>query len=142
MGQLGMSPRRLFDNRLPFQYNFDLLHAISLKKGCYIGQEIISRGFLTGVIRKRVFPFELEDSNFTLTEANSSIKLDNGNEVGKILTFSNGSGLALINYLPLYEQALSWPLAIQHPSRGKLHSPFHAGIEKYIQEIKGKQKTL
>ena len=78
MGQLGMSPRSLFENRLPFQYNFDLLHAISLKKGCYIGQEIISRGFLTGVIRRRVFPFELEDRNFTLTEANSGIKLDSG----------------------------------------------------------------
>jgi len=46
--------------RLPFQFNYDMMNAISLKKGCYIGQEIISRGFLTGIIRKRIFPFLLD----------------------------------------------------------------------------------
>jgi folate-binding protein YgfZ len=55
-----MSPRSLFENRLPFQFNFDFLNAISLKKGCYLGQETISRGFMTSIIRKRVFPFEVE----------------------------------------------------------------------------------
>jgi len=46
-------------NKLPFQFNYDLLNAISLKKGCYIGQEIVSRGMLAGIIRRRIFPFTI-----------------------------------------------------------------------------------
>lgn len=61
MEGLGMPTRNLFENRLPFQFNFDFFNAISLKKGCYIGQEIVSRGFLTGIIRKRLFPFILDE---------------------------------------------------------------------------------
>jgi folate-binding protein YgfZ len=74
MESLGMPPRNLYENRLPFQFNFDFLNAISLKKGCYIGQEIVSRGFLTGIIRKRLIPFTIENNEQKIDE-NSVIKL-------------------------------------------------------------------
>lgn len=61
--KLGEVPHSLAHNKLPFQFNYDLLNAISLKKGCYIGQEIVSRGLLTGIIRRRIFPFTINTIN-------------------------------------------------------------------------------
>lgn len=46
-------------DKIPFQYNLDLLNGISFKKGCYLGQELISRAFHTGIVRRRVFPYHL-----------------------------------------------------------------------------------
>lgn len=41
---------------IPLEYNFDLMNAIDMHKGCYLGQELISRTLHRGVVRKRVFP--------------------------------------------------------------------------------------
>jgi folate-binding protein YgfZ len=54
---IGYTPSPLSTGKLPFQFNFDLLNAISFKKGCYLGQEIVSRSYFTGIVRRRVFPF-------------------------------------------------------------------------------------
>ena len=35
---IGFAPSKVTSNKLPFQFNFDLLNAISFKKGCYLGQ--------------------------------------------------------------------------------------------------------
>jgi len=35
---MGECPVELSQGKLPFQFNYDLLNAISLKKGCFIGQ--------------------------------------------------------------------------------------------------------
>ena len=54
-------PFEHINGRLPFQFNFDLMGgAISLKKGCFLGQEVVSRGLMAGIVRRRVFPFEIE----------------------------------------------------------------------------------
>lgn len=58
------------------------------------------------------------------------------------MTFDNGQGLALINYINLIEKKTSWPIAFNQPFEGLLHSPFEAKLEKYIEQIKGKQKIL
>ncbi|CAK4078858.1 unnamed protein product [Aphanomyces euteiches] len=42
---------------IPLEYNLDLLHGIALRKGCYVGQELISRTHYKGNIRKRIVPF-------------------------------------------------------------------------------------
>jgi folate-binding Fe-S cluster repair protein YgfZ len=39
------------------------MNAISLKKGCFLGQEIVSRGLLAGIVRRRAFPYVLRDNN-------------------------------------------------------------------------------
>lgn len=142
MEGLGMPARSLFENRLPFQFNFDFFNAISLKKGCYIGQEIISRGFLTGIIRKRLFPFVLDEQHVKVAfdEGNSTIKLENGEELGRIVTLHEGSGLALINYLPLVER--QWPIPFVSPFRGHLMCPFGDKLKRYVSDMKGKQKML
>lgn len=59
--------------KLPFQFNYDMMNAISLKKGCFLGQEIVSRGLMTGIVRRRIFPFVLDYSE-QLVEAGAEIK--------------------------------------------------------------------
>lgn len=58
---IGFTPSPLTTGKLPFQFNFDLLNAISFKKGCYLGQEIVSRSYFTGIVRRRVFPFLVDN---------------------------------------------------------------------------------
>ena len=58
---IGFTPSNLTTNKLPFQFNYDLLNAISFKKGCYLGQEIVSRSYFTGIVRRRVFPFFVDN---------------------------------------------------------------------------------
>ncbi|ETV70647.1 hypothetical protein H257_13762 [Aphanomyces astaci] len=41
---------------IPLEYNLDLLHGVSMTKGCYVGQELISRTHYKGNIRKRTLP--------------------------------------------------------------------------------------
>ncbi|MES1918728.1 Iron-sulfur clusters incorporation protein [Bonamia ostreae] len=40
----------------PFSLNYDLLNAIDFKKGCYLGQELVSQIHSTGSVRKRLLP--------------------------------------------------------------------------------------
>ncbi|ETV90294.1 hypothetical protein H310_14893 [Aphanomyces invadans] len=41
---------------IPLEFNLDLLHGVSMTKGCYVGQELISRTHYKGNIRKRTIP--------------------------------------------------------------------------------------
>jgi folate-binding protein YgfZ len=103
--RLGASPKKVYENRLPFQFNFDMLNAISLKKGCYLGQELVSRGYLASIIRKRVFPFEVEGKSEGLkVDDQSIIRLESGEEIGKVLTVEGKIGLALVNYWSIFEK--------------------------------------
>lgn len=51
----------------PFQGNLDLLNAISFTKGCYMGQELVSRIHHRGLVKKRMAPETSEDGTVTLT---------------------------------------------------------------------------
>ncbi|RKP11301.1 hypothetical protein BJ684DRAFT_13100, partial [Piptocephalis cylindrospora] len=48
---------------LPFDVNMDYSHAVDYRKGCYVGQELVSRTHHTGVIRKRMVPVQLIPSS-------------------------------------------------------------------------------
>lgn len=85
-------------NKLPFQFNFDLMKSMSFKKGCYLGQEVLSRAYYTGVVRRRVFPFIIFDNSFHIAE-NEVLKQPDGEELGTVLAYNNGSGLMLTSYL-------------------------------------------
>jgi folate-binding protein YgfZ len=43
--------------RIPLECNLDLLNYISFTKGCYVGQELVSRTKFRGLLRKRVLPY-------------------------------------------------------------------------------------
>jgi folate-binding protein YgfZ len=44
----------------PHEANFDILNGIDFHKGCYIGQEVVSRMQHRGKARKRILPFKIE----------------------------------------------------------------------------------
>ena len=73
-------------------YGFDALNAISYTKGCYLGQELISRTKHTGVVRKKVCGFKSE----ICFEKGQDIS-QNEEKVGKVLGCCGGNYLALIN---------------------------------------------
>lgn len=45
----------IYDKSMPQEYGMDSLHCIDYHKGCYVGQEVISRTKYQGVIRKQIF---------------------------------------------------------------------------------------
>ena len=44
---------------IPMEFNIDLMNAISERKGCYMGQELVTRTLHRGVVRKRILPVQL-----------------------------------------------------------------------------------
>lgn len=47
------------DKSFILEYDFDSINAIDFAKGCYIGQELITRTKHTGIIRKKICKFKL-----------------------------------------------------------------------------------
>lgn len=64
------------------------LHGISFEKGCYVGQELMSRVHHQGKIRKNIFPFSFQGKSDSLSPGDE-ISNDNGTVVG---TVSYGQG--------------------------------------------------
>lgn len=79
-----------------FPFECDINHAIDLKKGCYVGQEVVARTIGKGVIRKKLFVVECSMADF-LPQAGVRI-LDQDNKViGEMRSSVSNIGLALIN---------------------------------------------
>ncbi len=77
----------------PFEVGFDKFNAISYTKGCYIGQEVITRTHHRGSVRKKVYRIT---SDMKLT-ANSDLFIDD-KKIGVILgIYWQGNALALLN---------------------------------------------
>src|SRR5688572_9824208 len=66
----------------PQEANLDLLGAVSFDKGCYIGQEVVSRMQHRGSARSRILPVRLEA---TAPEKGSEV-LSGGRNVGALLS--------------------------------------------------------
>lgn len=50
--------RDFAQNSLPLELNLDLNGGVDFRKGCYLGQELTIRTHHTGVVRKRIVPFQ------------------------------------------------------------------------------------
>ena len=72
----------------PFDLGFD--SGLSYKKGCYIGQEVITRTKFLGEVRKTVLKIK------TFTDNKEDLYLD-GRKIGKIIAlYAENKGLALV----------------------------------------------
>ncbi|MFO1114826.1 MAG: folate-binding protein [Beijerinckiaceae bacterium] len=49
-----------YGDAFPHETNMDLLHGVAFDKGCYVGQEVVSRMQHRGLARKRVLKVEVE----------------------------------------------------------------------------------
>lgn len=52
------------EKTLALEANMDLLHGVSWKKGCYMGQELTARTHYRGLLRRRLLPVQLQDGAF------------------------------------------------------------------------------
>ena len=100
----------------PLEANFEALHGVDFKKGCYVGQELTARMKHKGGLRKRVLPVigtePLPPPGTTVTE--------NSTELGTLIAAKGANGLALLRLDRLAEAgALSAgeiPLSVHWPS--------------------------
>lgn len=76
--------------RFPADVNMDLLSGVDFKKGCFIGQEVVSRMYRKTEVRKR-----MRSVRGTAPLTQSSITID-GRTVGDILYANENLGMALI----------------------------------------------
>jgi folate-binding protein YgfZ len=77
----------LYDKAMPQEYGAEEMHAISFTKGCYIGQEVISRTKTQGQVRKKIYK---------ITAGRSLENIPHGTEItengAKIGIFCSGFG--------------------------------------------------
>ncbi|MGI9374240.1 MAG: YgfZ/GcvT domain-containing protein [Hyphomicrobiales bacterium] len=75
----------------PHEANFDQFGGVDFKKGCYVGQEVVSRMHHRGTARKRIVTVDAENS----LQAGADI-LGGERKIGTLLSSSGSSALALI----------------------------------------------
>ena len=80
----------------PEAINLDLLGAVSFKKGCYTGQEIVARMHYLGKAKKRLFPVQITGKLEQINVADS-ITDKEGKTIGHLVDFEpNGKALISI----------------------------------------------
>ena len=83
----------LFADAFPHEALMDQLHGIDFDKGCYVGQEVVSRMQHRGTARSRIVPLVYLDGFAT----EPGVEVTAGERViGKAGTGSDGRGLALL----------------------------------------------
>ena len=91
-----------FGEAFPHEALFDQLHGVDFAKGCYVGQEVVSRMEHRGTARKRIVPVEGEAP---LPASGTNVEVD-GVPIGTLGSVSGASGLTLIR-LDRAEEALA-----------------------------------
>ena len=76
----------------PLEANFEMLHGVDFKKGCYVGQELTARMKLKGELRKRILPVS---SSALLPRTGTSVTAGR-TELGPLIAASGTHGLALL----------------------------------------------
>lgn len=74
---------------------FDELHGVDWAKGCFMGQELTARTKYRGLVKKRLFPIELDASSDAYPEEGAQVLLD-GQDAGEIKSLAGHKGLALL----------------------------------------------
>jgi tRNA-modifying protein YgfZ len=82
----------IFGDAFPHEALFDQLHGVDFAKGCYVGQEIVSRMEHRGTARKRIVPVEGETP---LPVSGTDVEAG-GVAIGTLGSVSGTSGLAMI----------------------------------------------
>lgn len=99
----------LIANRsIPIEYGAEELNAISYSKGCYIGQEVVSRTKYQGVVRKKIFKLSINiDSGNTgsLDIAKDDEIIANNTKIGVVCSAYQNMAIALIRVDDYYSLA-------------------------------------
>ena len=80
-----------YGDAFPHEACFDLLHGVSFKKGCYVGQEVVSRMQHRGTARTRCWPYRRRRR----CPAGGADILADGFAVGRLGSVAGTRGIAL-----------------------------------------------
>ena len=81
-----------YGDAFPHEADFDQLHGIDFEKGCFVGQEVVSRMEHRGTARKRVVPVA---GNGPLGDQGGDV-VASGVTIGRLRSVSHDHGLALL----------------------------------------------
>jgi folate-binding protein YgfZ len=82
----------MYSDAFPHETNMDRLHGVDFDKGCYVGQEVVSRMQHRGTTRTRIVRVTLEDFS---PETGVTV-LGGDKQVGTMGSTAGGHGLALV----------------------------------------------
>jgi tRNA-modifying protein YgfZ len=85
----------------PHEANLDQLHGVSFTKGCYVGQEVVSRMEHRGTARNRILPVTLEGP----APVKGAAITAGGRSIGTLLSSAGERALALLRLDRLAEAA-------------------------------------
>lgn len=81
---------------IPIFYNFDFTNSIAFSKGCYSGQELVTRTIRRGVVRKRLVAFE--SVNGAPFPTAGLVLLDGEKEIGSIFVSEGSVGMGVVSF--------------------------------------------
>lgn len=88
------------DAYLPQMLNLDALDAVSFRKGCYVGQEIVARTQHLGRLKRRMYRAHADGADLTSVSAGAALGApadDDGEPVGRVLCADpTGGGLLIV----------------------------------------------
>lgn len=84
----------IYNKSIPVEYGAEELNAISYNKGCYIGQEIISRAKYQGIIRKKIYKLSTIIDDPEIFKGDKIVA--NGTEIGVLCSNYKNIAIALI----------------------------------------------
>ena len=116
------------NEHFPHEANFDLLKGVSFSKGCYVGQEVVSRMQHRGTARSRMLPVSCDG----LPPAKGTAITSGDIQIGTMLSSHGNRGLALIRLDRLAEAPA--PL-LSAAVRVHVHKPSWMTIEFTIPEV-------
>jgi folate-binding protein YgfZ len=123
-----------YGDAFPHEANMDQLNGIDFDKGCFVGQEVVSRMEHRGLARTRVVPIALEGAPPPPGTAVTAA----GRPVGTTGSAANGRALAMLR-LDRVEEALAGgaslladgvPLRLIKPAWARFQFPSEASAEK------------
>ncbi|MCC8418034.1 MAG: folate-binding protein [Rickettsia endosymbiont of Bryobia graminum] len=94
----------IYDRSIPVEYGCEELNAVSYNKGCYIGQEVISRVKYQGVIRKKIFKIS-SAINITHLKKNEEININN-KKIGMVCSTYKNIGIVRIEEYFSFENTI------------------------------------
>jgi len=99
----------IYNKSIPIEYGCEELNALSYTKGCYIGQEVISRTKYQGVVRKKIFKLSFSSTNTNISVSKNDDIFAYKEKIGVICSVYNNNAIALVReeeYLSLHEECL------------------------------------
>ena len=85
----------VFERSMPIEYGGEELHAISYQKGCYVGQEVVSRIKYQGVVRKKIFKL-IFGAKIVVNLQGAAVIDMNDNQLGIVCSNYKDQAIALL----------------------------------------------